>query len=172
MLKNVYLWIMEHIFKIKTQTTPDVVSQNNDYQREYERIDQINFTSIFANKISNYVANDSNIDVTGTSERAKYFNEIAQSMKRKLKKISSTILGVGGIAIVPYVKKGKIYYNIVPQNRILIDEKTGDLITGATILAESKVVSDLVSQKIYYRWTNYQIRNNNLIIQQKFTDEN
>lgn len=172
MLQNIFLWIMEHIFKIKTQTTPDVVSQNNDYQREYERIDQINFTSIFANKISNYVANDSNIDVTGTSERAKYFNEIAQSMKRKLKKISSTILGVGGIAIVPYVKKGKIYYNIVPQNRILIDEKTGDLITGATILAESKVVSDLVSQKIYYRWTNYQIRNNNLIIQQKFTDEN
>ena len=101
MLKNVYLWIMEHIFKIKTQTTPDVVSQNNDYQREYERIDQINFTSIFANKLSNYVANDSNIDVIGTSERAKYFNEIAQSMKRKLKKISSTILGVGGIAIVP-----------------------------------------------------------------------
>ena len=172
MLQNIFLWLIEHIFKIKTQTTPDVVSQNNDYQREYERIDQINFTSIFANKLSNYVANDSNIDVIGTSERAKYFNEIAQSMKRKLKKISSTILGVGGIAIVPYVKKGKIYYNIVPQNRILIDEKTGDLITGATILAESKVVSDLVSQKIYYRWTNYQIRNNNLIIQQKFTDEN
>lgn len=172
MLQNIFLWIMEHIFKIKTQTTPDVVSQNNDYQREYERIDQINFTSIFANKISNYVANDSNIDVVGTSERAKYFNEIAQSMKRKLKKISSTILGVGGIAIVPYVKKGKIYYNIVPQSRVLIDEKTGDLITGATILAESKVVSDLVSQKIYYRWSNYQIRNNNLIIQQKFTDEN
>ena len=87
MLQNIFLWIMEHIFKIKTQTTPDVVSQNNDYQREYERIDQINFTSIFANKISNYVANDSNIDVIGTSERAKYFNEIAQSMKRKLKKI-------------------------------------------------------------------------------------
>ena len=53
MLQNIFLWIMEHIFKIKTQTTPDVVSQNNDYQREYERIDQINFTSIFANKLSN-----------------------------------------------------------------------------------------------------------------------
>ena len=82
------------------------------------------------------------------------------------------VLGTGGIAIVPYVKNKRIYYNLVLQDRITIDNKTGDLITGATILAESKVISDLISQKIYYRWTNYQIVNNNLIIQQKFTDEN
>lgn len=172
MLQNIFLWIMEHIFKIKTQTTANEINKNRNYELEYERIDQINFTAIFSNKIANYTANDSNIDVTGTNERAKYFNDIAQSIKRKLKKISSTILGVGGIAIIPYVKKGKIYYNIIPQSRVTIDEKTGDLITGMTILAESKVVSDYTSQKIYYRWANYQIKNGNLIIQQKFTDEN
>ena len=172
MLQSIFLWIVEHIFKRKTQTTSSEVNQNETYCREYERIDQINFTAIFSNKIANYLANDSNIDIVGASERAKYFNEIVQSMKRKLKKISSTILGVGGVAIIPFVKKGKIYYNIIPQNRVIIDEKIGDLITGATILAESKIISDYTSQKIYYRWTNYQIKNNNLIIQQKFTDEN
>ena len=172
MLKNVLLWIMNNVFRIKTQTTTYEVSKNEDFEREYERIDQINFDAIFSNKIANYLANDSNIDVVGTNARAKYFNEILQSMKRKLKKISSTILGVGGVAIVPYVKGGKIYYNIILQSRITIDEKIGDLITGATILAESKVVNDYVSQKIYYRWANYQIKNGNLIMQQKFTDEN
>lgn len=172
MLHSIFMWIMEHIFKIKTQTTTSEVTRNEVYANEYARIDQVNFTAIFSNKIANYVANDSNIDVTGTSERAKYFNEIAQSIKRKLKKIASMTLGTGGVAMVPYVKNGKIYYNLITQSRITIDQKIGDLITGATILAESKVVSDYVSQKIYLRWTNYQIINDNLIIQQKFTDEN
>ena len=172
MLQNIFLWIAEHIFKIKTQATNREFRDNDTYSKEYKRIDQINFTAIFSNKIANYIANDSNIDVNGDNERAKYFNELAQSIKRKLKKISSMVLGTGGIAIVPYVKNKRIYYNLVLQDRVTIDNKTGDLITGATILAESKVISDLISQKIYYRWTNYQIVNNNLIIQQKFTDEN
>lgn len=172
MLQNIFLWIIEHVFKIKTQTTANEVANNNDYVIEYERIDRINFDAIFSNKISNYLANDSNIDVVGTSKRAKYFSEIIKSIGRKLKKISSMILGVGGIAIVPYVKKGKIYYNIIPQSRVLIDEKIGDLITGATILAESKIITDLISQTCYYRWVNYRIINNNLVIQQKYTDEN
>ena len=172
MLHDIFMWIAEHIFKIKTQTTNNEINENEDFECEYKRIDEINFTAVFSNKIANYVANDSNIDIEGANERAVYFNEIVQSMKRKLKKIGSMTLGIGGIAIVPYVKGGKIYYNIVPQSRVTIDEKTGDLITGATILAESKVVNSYVNQQVFYRWTNYQIKNNNLIIQQKFTDEN
>ena len=74
MLQNIYLWIIEHIFKIKTQTTDIEVNNNSSYSAEYQRIDEINFTAIFANKIANYTANDSNMDVKGDSPRAKYFN--------------------------------------------------------------------------------------------------
>ena len=37
-------------------------------------------------------------------------------MWKKAKKITSMAFGYGGVIIVPYVKGGKIYYNIVPQD--------------------------------------------------------
>ena len=76
------------------------------------------------------------------------------------------------ILLIPYVKGGKIFYNIVPQTRLTIDEIIGDLITGATILADKKIISSAVSENIYLRWTNYKIRNNNLIITQQYTNQN
>ena len=172
MLQNIYLWIIEHIFKIKTQTTDIEVNNNSSYSAEYQRIDEINFTAIFANKIANYTANDSNMDVKGDNPRAKYFNEIAQSIRRKIKKISSMALGTGGIAIVPYIKGGKIFYNLVDQSRLLINEETGDLITSATMLADSKSINDILGKRVYMRWTNYKIENGSLVIEQKYTDEN
>ena len=39
MLQNIYLWIIEHIFKIKTQTTDIEVNNNSSYSAEYQRID-------------------------------------------------------------------------------------------------------------------------------------
>lgn len=72
---------------------------------------------------------------------------------------------------MPYVKGGKIYYNIVPQDRLTIDEIDGELITGATVLAEKKVISGTISQTTYLRWTNYQIKEGNLVITQQFSDE-
>ena len=83
----------------------------------------------------------------------------------------SSGLGYGGIFLVPYVKGNKLFYNRVPQGRVTIDSTEGDLITGATILAEQKVISQTSGQdKVYIRWTNYRIENGNCIIEQKFTD--
>ena len=80
--------------------------------------------------------------------------------------------GYGGVFLVPYVKGNKLFYNKIPQSRVTIDATEGDLITGATILAERKEITKGIGQtKTYIRWTNYRLENGNCIIEQRFSDE-
>ena len=171
MLKNIFLWILQNVFKINTQTTQKEMQDNEKYAEEYEAIDSINFNAIFSNKLANYVINDSNINITGENKRVDLLNNVTQSMWKKAKKITSMGFGYGGVIIVPYVKGGKIYYSIVPQNRLTIDMTEGENITGATVLAEKKVIQGTIGTKTYLRWTNYQVENGNVTITQQFSDE-
>ena len=171
MFKSIINYILNNIFKIKTQTTDKEINDNSKYAKLYESIDDINFGAIFSNKIANYVVNDSTLNIVGDNARVELLDKTGQSMWKKGKKIVSMALGYGGIIIVPYVKGGKIYYNLVPQSRLTIDETDGELITGATVLAERKVIKGTIGQDVYLRWTNYRIENNNLIITQQYSDE-
>lgn len=171
MLKNIFLWILQNIFKVNTQTTQTEIDDNQKYANEYERIDDINFNSIFSNKLANYVINDSNVNVTGENARTELLNNTTQSMWKKAKKIVSMGFGYGGVIIVPYVKGGKIYYSVVPQNRVTIDETEGENITGATVLAEKRTIQGTINSKTYIRWTNYKVENNNITITQQFSNE-
>ena len=171
MFKSIIKYILNNIFKIKTETTDKEINDNSKYASLYESIDDINFGSIFSNKLANYTISDSNMNIIGENARVDLLNKTGQSMWKKAKKITSMAFGYGGIILVPYVKGGKIYYNLVPQNRLTIDETDGDLITGATVLAERKVITGTISSTVYYRWTNYKIENGNLTITQQFSDE-
>ena len=171
MFKSVIQYILNNIFKIKTQTKAKEIDDNQKYASEYEKIDDINFNAIFSNKLANYVINDSNLDITGDNARVDLLNKTGQSMWKKAKKMTSMGFGYGGVIIVPYVKGGKIYYNLVPQNRVTIDAVDGDSITGATVLAEKKTIGGSLNSKVYMRWTNYQVKNGNITITQQFSDE-
>lgn len=172
MFQKFIMWIFR-LFNIHSQTTQKEVEDNQKYAVEYERIDEINFNSIFSNKLANYVINDSNVNITGENARAELLNKVLQSMWKKAKKITSMGFGYGGVILVPYVKSGKIYYNIVSQSRVTIDEVEGENIIGATIIADKRTVNKGIgNSKTYYRLTNYRVRNDNIEITQKFTDEN
>lgn len=171
MFKSVIQYILNNVFKIKTQTKAREIDDNQKYASEYERIDDINYNAIFSNKLANYVVNDSTMDITGDNARVDLLNKMGQSMWKKAKKMTSMGFGYGGVIIVPYVRGGKIYYNLVPQNRVTIDETDGDLITGATVLAEKKTIGGSLNSKTYMRWTNYQVKNGNITITQQFSDE-
>lgn len=172
MFQKFIMWIFR-LFNIQSQTTQKEVEDNQKYAVEYERIDEINFNSIFSNKLANYVINDSNVNITGENARVELLNKVLQSMWKKAKKITSMGFGYGGVILVPYVKSGKIYYNIVSQSRVTIDEVEGENITGATIIADKRTVNrGIGNSKTYYRLTNYRVRNGNIEITQKFTDEN
>lgn len=171
MFKNIIKYILTNVFKIKTQTTDKEIDDNSKYARIYESIDDINFNAIFSNKLANYTISDSNMNIEGENARVDLLDKTGQSMWKKAKKIVSMAFGYGGVIIVPYVKGGKIYYNLVPQDRLTIDETDGELITAATVLAEKKVISSTVSTTTYYRWTNYKVENGNMVITQQFSDE-
>ena len=171
MFKSIIKYILNNIFKINTETTDKEINDNSKYARLYESIDDINFGAIFSNKLANYVINDSNMNIEGENARVELLDKTGQSMWKKAKKIVSMAFGYGGVIIVPYVKGGKIYYNLVPQNRLTIDETDGELITGATVLAERKVINGTINKTVYLRWTNYKVKNNNLTITQQFSDE-
>lgn len=171
MFKNIINYILTNVFKIKTESTTKEIENNQKYASEYERIDGINFTSIISNKLANYVMSDSTLNIEGDNARSELLNKLGQSMWKKGKKITSMSFGYGGVILVPYAKGGKLYYNIVPQNRLTIDKTDGDLITGATVLAEKKVIGGTINSTAYYRWTNYNVENGNLTILQQFSDE-
>lgn len=171
MLKNIFLWIVQNLFKRTTETTQKDIEENSKYAKIYESIGDINFTSIFSNKLANYTISDSTMNIEGENARVDLLNKTASSMWKKGKKIVSMAFGYGGVIIVPYVKGGKIYYNLVPQDRLTIDETDGELITGATVLAEKKVISGTISQTTYLRWTNYKVENGNMVITQQFSDD-
>ena len=172
MFQRFIMWIFS-LFGIQTQTTQKEIEDNQKYAVEYERIDEINFNSIFSNKLANYVINDSNVNITGENARVELLDKTTQSMWKKAKKITSMGFGYGGVVLVPYVKAGKVYYNIVSQNRLTIDEMEGENIIGATIIADKRTINKSVgNSKTYYRLTNYKVKNGNIIITQKFTDEN
>ena len=171
MFKSIIEYILNNIFKISTQTTQTEINENSEYANAYEQIDDINFGAIFSNKLANYVISDCTMNILGDNARTELLNKTGQSMWKKAKKITSMSFGYGGVALVPYVKGGKIFYDCVPQSRITIDKIEGDYILGATILAEKKTISNATDEKVYLRWTNYSIENNTLTILQQYSDD-
>ena len=171
MFKSIIQYVLNNIFKKNTQTTTKEIEDNSKYALAYEQIDNINFNAIFSNKLANYTISDSNMTLDGDNARTELLNKIGKSMWKQAKKIVSMAFGYGGIALVPYAKGGKLYYDKVPQSRITIDNTDGDLITGATILAEKKTITSGTDAKTYIRWTNYQITNNVLTITQQYSND-
>ncbi len=150
----------------KKQLPDDMLMQANDkFTYDYENINDINFTAIFANKLANITISDSNIDVVGDNKRAELLQEALKRLKKKLKKIVARDLGTGGVLVVPYVNRNKIYFNIITQNRFSINKMIGDDIVDCTIMAEHIVKN----RDHYYRWADYTLENNNLYIRYRST---
>lgn len=150
----------------KKQLPDDMLMQANDkFTYDYENINDINFTAIFANKLANITISDSNIDVVGDNKRAELLQETLKRLKKKLKKIVARDLGTGGVLVIPYVNRNKIYFNIITQNRFSINKMIGDDIVDCTIMAEHIVRN----REHYYRWADYTLENNNLYIRYRST---
>ncbi len=150
----------------KKQQLDDVIMQTNDrFTYEYENDKDINFTAIFSNKLASITVSDSNIDVVGDSKRAELLQNTLKRLKKKLKKIIARNLGAGGVLVVPYVNRNKMYFNIITQNRLSINKMVGDDIIDCTIMAEHIVKN----RNHYYRWTDYTLENNNLYIRYRAT---
>lgn len=171
MLKTLFNWILKTLFGVKTETNNVEMTMNDKFAQEYRAIDEINFTSIFANKLANFTMSDSNANIVGNSKRTQMLTDTLNLVMTRGKKIVSMQLGYGGVCIVPYIDNGKLLYTLVEQDRLTIDQVSGEKITGATLLAEQKTITSGSISDTYFRWTNYKIENNTIIITQKYTNQ-
>lgn len=171
MLKSLWNFILKVLFNTKTETNNAEMTMNEKFAQDYRAIEEINFTSIFANKLANFVVSDSTVDIVGNSKRTQMLTDTLNLVMGKSKKIVGMQLGYGGVCLVPYINNGKILYTIVEQDRLTIDKKDGEKITGATLLAEQKTITYGSITDTYFRWVNYKIENGILTMTQKYTDK-
>lgn len=156
--------LVKQIFKReKTATSTTQQYENQNYDDEYMDTSNINFASIFANKLSTLAISDSDISIENKNQRCELLNLTVTDVWGKIKKTVAAALGTGGCILVPYVKDGRIYYNALKQNRLLINARDGEKITGATLLADSITINN----DVYYRLTDYSINGNTLYITNK-----
>lgn len=155
------------LFGKKSNNNTETTEINDKFTFDYENKNGINFTAIFANKIANYVVNDSNIDLEGNDKRTELLKKTVKKFKKKLKKIVSRTLGTGGTLIIPYVANKKIYFNVITQNRLSINKKIGDDIVDCTIMAEHIIKN----KNHYYRWADYTLKDNVLFIKYRATQD-
>lgn len=163
------LWqIILRLFGVKQAASTDEKAERNArYARAYEDTSDINFTTIFASKLTTLAVSEASADVTGDNARSEFLNQCLCQLWDKLKRISMKMLGTGGCVIIPYVQNRMLQFDIISQDFMRINKKQGELITSATILADTVTENS----KRYYRWINYNIENGTLYITNKVTND-
>lgn len=155
------------LFGKKNLIDEKLMNINDKKTKEYEYIQDINFTSIFSNKLANLTISDSNIDLDGDDLRSEALKDVLKKLKRKLKKVVARQLGTGGCLVIPYVANNKLYFNIISQSRLCINKSYGEDIVDCTILADTITKG----QTTYKRWADYTLENGTLSIKYKVTGD-
>lgn len=136
----------------------------NEFSHQYEDTVNINFTAIFAGKLSSLTTTESTVEVVGDTARAELLNSAIQDIWAKAGKWTSMAFGAGGVLLVPYITGGKLYTDIVPQNRMIINRVNGEELRSVTVIADSTRQRD----RKYYRLTDYTLDDGgHLVITQK-----
>lgn len=160
MFERFWQWVQGIFDKKETSVNTETQNKNQEYVLSYENTRDINFTAIFANRLAMLSVSDSTVGIEKKNKRAELLSAALQEVWGKIKKITASALGSGGCLIVPYVADGKIYFNTVKQNRLIINSKKGESITDAIILADSTVINN----STYYRLVNYKLEGDILYI--------
>ena len=164
-LKSIWDRILNYLGINNTITTDTELSENSNYTARYEDISEINFCAIISNRLATLAVSESDLSVPADNRRAELIGGAAAAVWAKIKKITAMALGTGGAIIVPYVQDGKILFDIATQDRLCINEKIGEKITKATVLAD---VIDIKNVK-YYRFVDYSVENDRIIISNRVT---
>ena len=152
--------IKERILQLFRNTSSLQVEDRGSFTSEYEVATDLNLTAIFANKLATLAVCDSGITVNGNNKRSMVLQDAVSKLWAQSKKLTSRVIGTGGVVVIPYVVQGKLYFDIVSQDRININAHLGDEIYSATILADIAVIN----KQNYYRWMDYDLVENTLVV--------
>lgn len=171
---NIFYQIWEKVLTLFGRNGIDRTAQKNSrrFADDYERTEQINFTSIFANSLANKAVSDSTMTVKDSSgrdsRRSEWIADGLQKVWSKNKVVVAQTLGKGGKVLVPYVLDGSPFVDVIDQSRMVVTAMRGDEITGATLLADIGSVNG----KVYYRFADYRLEGNVHTIRNRATNDN
>ena len=147
-----------HLFGRK-QVDQYIQYDSSRYKADYERLERVNFTAVFAETLANKAVSDSTLTVKGIdggdSRRAEWIGNGLEKAWKKNKRLVSQALGKGGKLLVPSVQDGKPYVDLIDQSRMVITSMRGDEITGALLMADIGSLDN----KVYYRFADYSLEN-------------
>jgi A118 family predicted phage portal protein len=112
----------------------------------YRQIERINFESIFAARLTNYVASGSSVSSDQDS-----IDELAKMAFSKAGKWLPMAWGIGRVFLVPYIIGDRIFLDIIPQSREVSLDMYGDEIHGFVAISDTRVVG----KRKYARLTHY-----------------
>lgn len=136
-----------------------VIARTGVAKEKYAKADKINYTAIFASKLSNLAVSEANAEILG-EDGSEYLNPVFREVWRRAKNITAASLGVGGVFLIPYYKDGAIHTEAITHDRVFIGGTLGGKITEATVLAESIRENG----KTMIRWMHYMLDGGELVI--------
>lgn len=170
---NVFNTIWDYVLSLFSKRELNKTAQHNSklHKEEYERMERINFTAIFANALAKKAVSDSTMTVKDSagkdSRRSEWLTDGLQKVWSKNKSVVSQALGKGGKVFVPYVQDGRPYVDVIDQSRMAITAMKGDEIIGATLMADISSVDG----KVYYRFADYELNGNVHTIRNRATTD-
>lgn len=121
--------------------------KEGEWEKEYERIDRINFAEIFATRLTNYTLDGFSFDCDNDD-----ITEVIEGLMDKSYKWAQMAFGVGRVFLVPYITGGKIYTDIIPQGRAWTTAMVGDDVYGIGVLADIRVKNN----RRFFRLASYE----------------
>ncbi len=121
--------------------------KEGEWEKEYERIDRINFAEIFATRLTNYTLDGFSFDCDNDD-----ITEVIEALMDKSYKWAQMAFGVGRVFLIPYITGGKIYTDIIPQGRAWTTSMQGDDVLGVGVLADIRVKNN----RRFYRLASYE----------------
>lgn len=170
---NLFSQLWDRVLSLFGRKGLDKTAQRKtrEFTEEYERTDRINFTSIFATALANKAVSDSAMTVMdgsgNQSRRSEWLNNCLQDVWKKNKTVVSQTLGKGGKVLVPYVRDGVAFVDIIDQSRMAITAMRGDEIVGATLLADIGSVNG----NVFYRFADYSLQGTTHTIRYRATND-
>lgn len=158
LIQQFILWV-KRLFRRRPQARDEAQAAQETAER-YEDISKINFTAIFANKLTNLVVAESTVSIkgdNGTNKRAEFVDAAIQNVWKKARKITAQTFGKGGKVIVPYIENGRPRFSIIDQHRMIISGISDDQVVSATLVAD--VIKRDNDTRKYYRLADYSVEN-------------
>lgn len=118
------------------------------WSRSYRDLSRINFTEIFAVRLSNYALSGSSISCDNED-----IDKVLKKLMAKSGKWCPLALGVGRVYLVPYSIGEDVFVDCIPQSDVMTTAILGDEVTAFVCISEFKTVGKntyaRITERIY-----------------------